>query len=587
MMKKTFFFLLFTLIFIFCSFAGNDQKIYSTSSVDKQAIDLLAISSGIAMPSSSGPWSQAELELMLEQININKLSDSETKIYQALVNKFNNKEKFALIFLDPGISINFELSMHSNIKDFVNPDLIASWSSLGDFNRPTPFVSVPISAYVDDCLYLYAQVDAGLNRSLISQTNSIEKGKEVSYSPLGFRTNLIFLPPSKMIDFNMNFPYRGLISAGGEHWSISLGRENISWGPGISGNLLIGNQIPYHNNLRFAAFSNHFKYVFSYSSFIHPKNYTYTLDNKDYINLFFDQDKPRKGTKSFIAHRGEFRTGLISISISEAVIYQDDSGALDLSILSPLVLFHNYYIRGNANSELSVEVELTLIPHLNIYGSILVDEFNFPTEFADSTTPPPAMGYQLGVKTAWIVNKGIIYSSLEGVYTDPYLYLRDDGSRNNSGYGINGIIGFPDFINSPSTDINLANYNLQFIGYRYGNDCITFNYTLGYKSFESWTLDFVATYILKGVKDKYTRWKLGDTSSAPSTTLGESYLIEQPLKDAVMHVLSLSLCAKYQFNQHVSLQAKLTNINIFNFNNSSVGGTKSDVQLALGLNYLL
>ena len=97
MMKKTFFFLLFSLIFIFCSFAGNEQKIYSTSSADKQIIDLLSISSGIAMPSSSGPWSQAELSLMLEQINVNKLSNSEKSIYQALINKFNKEEKFASI----------------------------------------------------------------------------------------------------------------------------------------------------------------------------------------------------------------------------------------------------------------------------------------------------------------------------------------------------------------------------------------------------------------------------------------------------------------------------------------------------------
>ena len=586
-MKKAISILFFALIVIFSSYAGNDQKIYTTSSPEKQAIDYLSIAEGIAMPSSSGPWSQAELSLMLKQIDVNKLSESEKEIYQSLIDKFDKERNLALLFFDPGISINFELSMHTNKNDFLNPDMIASWSNFGDFNRPTPFVSVPISAYVDKLLYLYAQIDAGLNRSLISQTNSIQRGEEVNYSPLGFRTNIIFMPPSKMIDFNMNFPYRGIIGLGGKHWSLSIGRDNISWGPGISGNLLIGDQVPYHNNLRFAAFSNHFKYVFSYSSFIHPKNYTYSLDNKDYINLFFDQDKPRTGTKAFIAHRGEFRTGSVSISISEAVIYQDDSGALDLSILSPLALFHNYYIRGNANSELSVEIEYTPIPHLNIYGAILVDEFNFPTEFANSTTPPPAMGYQLGAKTSFVVNKGIIYSTLEWVYTDPYLYIRDDGSRDNSGYGINGIIGFPDFINSPSTEINLANYNLQFIGYRYGNDCITFNYTFGYKSFESWTLDFSATYILKGVKDKYTRWKLGDTGSAPSTTVGESYLINPPNKDAVMHVISLSLFAKYQFNRHVSIQAKLTNVNIINFNNTLAGGTKSDVQLALGLNYLI
>ena len=587
MIKKIFSILIFISVFIFSSFAGNDQKIYRTDSQEKQAIDLLAISSGTAMPSSSGPWSQAELRLMLKQIDVNKLSTNEKNIYTSLIKKFDIEKEQRLIFLDPGISISLEFSLHSNKIDFVNPDMIASWSYLGDFNRPTPFITIPISAYIDNSIYLFCEIDGGLNRSLISQTNSIEQGKEVSYNPLAFRTNLLFFPPSKLIDFNMNFPYRGIISAGGEHWSISLGRENISWGPGVSGNLLLGNQIPYHNNLRFAAFSNHLKYVFSYSSFIHPDNYTYSVDGKDYINLFFNQDVPRTGTKAFIAHRGEFRNGPLAISISEAIIYQSDSGSIDLSVFSPLALFHNFYTRGNANSELSLELEYTIVPHLNIYGTILVDEFNFPSEFSDSTAPPPAMGFQLGVKSAWVLNKSIITSSFECVYTDPYLYIRDDGSRNNSGYGINGIIAFPDFINSPSTDINLANYNLQFIGYRFGNDCITFNYTLGYKAYDSWSLDFTATYIIKGVKDKYTRYKLGDTSYAPSTTEGESYLIDVAKKDAVMHVLSLSLDARYYFNAKAFIKAKLTSVTIFNYNNSSTGGTKEDIQLALGISFML
>ena len=159
-MKKAISILFFALIVIFSSYAGNDQKIYTTSSPEKQAIDYLSIAEGIAMPSSSGPWSQAELSLMLKQIDVNKLSESEKEIYQSLIDKFDKERNLALLFFDPGISINFELSMHTNKNDFLNPDMIASWSNFGDFNRPTPFVSVPISAYVDKLLYLYAQIDA-------------------------------------------------------------------------------------------------------------------------------------------------------------------------------------------------------------------------------------------------------------------------------------------------------------------------------------------------------------------------------------------------------------------------------------------
>ena len=170
MIKKIFSILIFISVFIFSSFAGNEQKIYRTDSPEKQAIDLLAISSGTAMPSSSGPWSQAELRLMLKQIDVNKLSTNEKNIYTSLIKKFDIEKEQRLIFLDPGISISLEFSLHSNKIDFVNPDMIASWSYLGDFNRPTPFITIPISAYIDNSIYLFCEIDGGLNRSLISQT---------------------------------------------------------------------------------------------------------------------------------------------------------------------------------------------------------------------------------------------------------------------------------------------------------------------------------------------------------------------------------------------------------------------------------
>ena len=54
-----------------------------------------------------------------------------------------------------------------------------------------------------------------------------------------------------------------------------------------------------------------------------------------------------------------------------------------------------------------------------------------------------------------------------------------------------------------------------------------------------------------------------------------------------MHVLSLSLDARYYFNSNVFVKAKLTSVTIFNYNNSSAGGTKEDIQLALGISFML
>ncbi|MGN0905993.1 MAG: hypothetical protein ACI4NM_02500 [Bullifex sp.] len=567
----------------------NMQKIYHVHSDTASAVRDLAISAGVHTPSSSGPWSQAELLSMLKAIDRNRLDQSGKVLYDGLYEELSEGRSTS-VSLDPGLSVNIEGTVHTNASAFTDYDWVGGFGRAGDPNYQAPMVFIPYSITIGKNIYMYSELQMSLNRTIQAQMNPIVQGEEMTFNPLTWRTDILFLPPSVLIDFNMNFPYRAIIAAGSDNWYFSIGREKLSWGPGVSGNLLVGDQLPYHNNARFVAFTDHFKYTFSVSSFIHPQNYTYSVkvgEDRfiDYIDLFFDQDKERTGTKAFIAHRAEYFTGRFTGALTESIIYQTDTGAFDLSVLSPLALFHNYYIRHNANSMLSLELEYAAADHLSIYGVLLIDEFNFPTEFSDPDVPPPAMGFQLGAKTSWILDKGIIHSSIEGVYTDPYLYIRDDGSRNSDGYGINAIVAFPDFINSPSTEIHLANYELMFLGYRYGNDIIAINWNTQFKAKSGYDIMFDFTYMANGVKDKYTRWKTGDIYRAPSSNPGESYLTGSDTRNAVSHFLIFTLQGGYSVTEHLSLDASLRQITVFNAGNRSDGGTQGDFQLSAKISY--
>ena len=115
-------------------------------------------------------------------------------------------------------------------------------------------------------------------------------------------------------------------------------------------------------------------------------------------------------------------------------------------------------------------MDYTPIKHLNIYGEVAIDEFRLPGEF-DITKPgpPSAAGYILGVKTAIPLGEGMLTAHIEGAYTDPYLYLRDDGeSYGSKKYGINFIAGMSEWVSADKR----PNYTREFIGYRYGNDSI-------------------------------------------------------------------------------------------------------------------
>jgi len=61
--------------------SGNQQKIYPVDSEVYQAITLLFINQGLALPSTTGPWSADELSGMLDKINRSNLADGAKNTY--------------------------------------------------------------------------------------------------------------------------------------------------------------------------------------------------------------------------------------------------------------------------------------------------------------------------------------------------------------------------------------------------------------------------------------------------------------------------------------------------------------------------
>ncbi len=380
-----------------------------------------------------------------------------------------------------------------------------------------------------------------------------------------------------------------LDQSGGGWWNISIGRDRLRWGPGESGNLTIGDQVKYHNNLRFTAFSNVFKYTFSISSFVHPKSYLNWEGTE--LDTAYSQEDERDGINMFIAHRLEWRIlDKVNMALTESIMYQSEKNQFDLLTLSPTAIFHNYYIRSNSNSLLSFEVDYTFIDHWNLYGEMVIDEFKLPGEFTNDG-PPSASGYILGLKTAYPIGQGMLYGSLEGAYTDPFLYLRDNGSERDNPvhYGINFVVGQPDFTNSGS-----SNYVLDFLGYRYGNDSVVANLNVGYEVYGKWNVDFTFTYWADGIMDMNSKWHyttpgVDDPSSPTSKPVNDKDGSWDPSsnwesRNAVAHWLLFNIAGHYTFIESLDLYAQFRFINVINYENVK-GQSERDVQFSIGLSY--
>lgn len=582
--------ILFAFILLILSFSlfayveQNGQKIFEVGCEEYEAITYIYISQGRALPSTAGPWSAEELKLMLAQVDHSKLSGYSLELYEWVENRLSTKSIRFPVSPIFAFSISGDVGLragyHTNAKDFNNPDDVYT-EGTGDWNKQLPLLAVPLETYFGTNIYGFSSFDLMANRSLNAQGGDISNPKGFSYM-----TNIMFIPPADFSDLSANFPYRALGAIGGKWWSFEIGKDNLSWGAGESGNLLLGDHLPYHNQIRFTAFSEKFKYTFVTSSFPHPSNYI-EPGTPDSLKLFYNKQDKKDGLKAFIGHRLEWTIAdKLGMAISESIIYQTENNMINLQFLSPTAIFHSFFMRSNANSALAFEVDWTVIDCLNIYGQILIDEFKLPGE--PKLDSPTALGYLLGVKTSIPLQNGILYGSLEGVYTDPYLYLRDDGNYSPNAYGINYIVAIPEHANIS------GQYDLNYLGYRYGNDAIVANLNAGYKSFGKWFAEGTIRYMAHGCFDMNTisgdkiEGGSKDDPSAPTTSHPDSgsYLpgSNWSSRNAVSHTITISLKGGITPINNLNISAELTFINIHNFKNI-LGNMTSDLQTEVSVTY--
>ncbi|MGB4405390.1 MAG: hypothetical protein WBI82_00835 [Sphaerochaeta sp.] len=475
---------------------ANQARIFPVDSEVYQAIRQLYVVQALSLPSTAGPWSQDELSLMFDRIDEQSLTPKAIPTYEYIRTKlFAELPSFSF-----GTSVALESYIHTNATDFTTND---DWYYNHDKRKA--LLSLPMEISLANHFYAYAGLELTLSK--FDEITSPSEGTSVLYGKNNISTNMHL---SGQIDANV--PYRAFGAWGGEGWLLQVGRDKLSWGPGTTGNFLLGDHLQYHNQGRFTAYDDTFKYTFVTSFFPHPDEIWGSSEPSG-------QGKPLVGLKMFMAHRFEWRLfdGKVGFSLNEAIMYQPKNGAFDLRILNPMMLYHNYFIRSDANSIASLEFDIALVHYWNLYGQLAIDELSFgATEenLSLGQRHPDGVAYMLGLEYAQPVAKGILFGSLEGVYTDPYLYLRSiDGDKTQEIDGLdslNFVVAlrrwFPD---------NLV-YDQDFIGYRYGGDAIVGNLEVGYKQYASWSFSAHLFCMLHGEIDMNSLWILGDLAHTPT-----------------------------------------------------------------------
>lgn len=552
-MKKRVFAAVIFLFSIFDFFA-NDQKIWHVDSEVYKFMNYLYVSQGHAMPNSAGPWSTDELKRMLYNLPCEYEDENVQVLYDKIDSILNEPAGFStsdgLDFTVHGI-INPEVYVHTNKEDFTEED---DW--FYDFEKRQKLLNAEAQLWISNNFYGYLDVDFGYSSYAFDGIPS----------PLYQNTVVCNVPMITGQSFSYvssNFPTRSFISAGGEHWNFSAGRDILRWGNGETGNLFLGGTQIYDNNMRFSFFYNSFKFSFASIFYPHPG----TVENSD------NQDSTVDGVALFLAHRTDFRffKDKINLGLSEAIMFQSASNTLDFRVFNPMVIYHSLYIRGNANSMFSADLNYSVIPGLNFYGQILVDDLDVgeTNHKSDENTKwrPNKMGYMLGSKYMLPLEIGVLKLSLEGVYTDPCLYLREKYNAKTQQYGVSFYGTLREFQNAGSSvGGNSVSYLRNCVGYVYGGDSIVGDLKISLDSLENWRMGFEFFYMAHGImyNDLDEDWITGKGASSPSAydqtgTSNKSGVPE--------HFFRISAAGDYDILKWLNVDCGIDNWLILNKNN--------------------
>jgi hypothetical protein len=311
---------------------------------------------------------------------------------------------------------------------------------------------------------------------------------------------------------------------------------------------------------------------------------------------------------------GRLFSGRLGLALSESVIHQDREGDISLEFFLPLSLLHDLNRAEESNSLLTLEADFALLPSLNIFAQVAIDEFATPgieasPGVAAEPTAPSAFAYMLGAKSAFPFWNGIVNASLEGAYTDPYLYLRADYSKSRKTNEQNPDDYPMNFVAANRYRYGNLAYWEEYLGYKYGGDAIVVNANASYREFGKWNMGVNLMFMVHGATDKWTLYGGvtppgtgydGDNNAIQYTPTSQGTPnnadMNAATRNAVSYTTAVSLSGSIRLGtlphfankramQGLSAFGQLDIINIVNPGNRKENAPITDMQVTLGGSY--
>ena len=519
---------------------SNRQRIIALDSEVYQDIDALYMMNGFAPPSYARPWSEDEIDHILSKLQPEKLTGPAKLAYENIQKKLSKKllfgkEEKAFASISGTVNLEGFFKTNDDRKEWVH-----------GYEERLPLFDIPFEFWLWDHMY----IDVDLS---IREAHDVLYDSDYDYSNIP--ENIKYIDPS--------IPYRAFMSVGGRNWNVQMGRDKISWGNGETGNMVLSDWADWYNFIKFTTYWKVLKFSFVYAgleSYLSPEEKEFDKREQGDGLVQGNYENFRERYKAFLAHRLEARiTDKFTMAATEGIIFGNKYP--EFGNMNPVSIFHSVFAPEYSNVIFSLEADYAIFRGFDLYAQVAMDEMKLSIENSESARPT-ALGYMLGTRYLFPAGDGIVKLTLEGAYTDPYLYnrwhplTRFTVRRRYWSYLDDGYL-----------------YLDKATGYRYGPDAVV-GYLAGEYRIPS-DLMLKADITLKYLGEK-------------NTSLSEitSYHTDKKTTPTgtVERELDIGLHADKVLSRHFSVGGDMYYVNIDNFGNVSAE-TINDFEFALHFSY--
>ncbi len=469
--------------------AMNGKTVIPVSSELYTIVDDLYHEAGKVPPNFARPWNADEMSTIVSSIDPTLLSETGRAALLYVRNELSNTG--ALV--NEG-EFSFDSSPSATVETFFHIPITASteeapgaYEWIYGYEERQPFLQIPLEFWYGQSFYMTSVLETREEYRAITSASS----PGVADNHL----NVLFDDPNIRLD--LYFPFRALLSTGGDWWSFLMGRDKLSWGGGVSGNLMLSDYSDFYDFVWLSFFSHSFK-----------------MTNVYIVTDHFLPDGSDANFSGFIGHRFEMRFfERLKLAVNESVTFANLPPELPRD-LNFLMVFHNWTDPTRFNSLLSIEIEYTPWRYFNLYGHVAMDEFTTGYEAErGGGGGPPIYGYLAGVKGAYPLGAGYLDGAFEWAQTSPWLYNRRA----------------PPYFYNVRRYWSLVTDKMEFItkpfGYEYGPDVSLLYLTASYSVPGSYKAGMDVTRSLKGEKDAGSPWDPAPGDAPPTGVPEKKWIV--------------------------------------------------------------